>query len=55
LLVEIPAHLTRKRYTRAILHSYDRPPETIPVLTREGAMAVRVPELKIWAILEFLN
>lgn len=55
LVVEIPAKLAKKKYTRAALHSYDRPAQDLSVETDKKKMVVRVPELRLWSLLEFKN
>ena len=54
VLVQIPARLVRRRFTKAKLHAYDAKTVTLEVERVRGELIVRVPEIEIWSILEFL-
>ena len=51
--VRIPAGLAVRRFTKAILHGYDGKPVKLAVKTDDRGIAVTVPRLGIWGVLEF--
>jgi hypothetical protein len=54
LTVRLPAGLTTRKPGKAVLHAWDAKPLSLKVTEDGGGLAVTVPELRVWGIIEFL-